>query len=178
MSAPAAGSRHVVLVGMMGVGKSTVGRALARAMERPFCDSDDAIVARTGRSVAEIFTSEGEPAFRAIEIEVMADLLDRDVPTVIAAAGGAVLAEATRRRLRRAGTVVWLSAPVETLLDRTASGAHRPALADDPAGTLARLSAERDALYAEVADLRVDATDPVDDVVDAVLAALVEGADR
>lgn len=178
MNAPAAGSRHVVLVGMMGVGKSTVGRALARAMDRTFCDSDDEIVARTGRSVAEIFAADGEPAFRALEIEVMADLLDRDEPSVIAAAGGAVLAEATRQRLRRAGTVVWLSAPVQTLVDRTASGAHRPALADDPAGTLTRLSAERDALYAEVADLRIDATDSVDVVVDAVLAALVEGADR
>lgn len=178
MNAPAAGSRHVVLVGMMGVGKSTVGRALARVMERPFCDSDDEIVARTGRSVAEIFAADGEPAFRAVEAEVMADLLDRDEPTVIAAAGGAVLADATRQRLRRAGTVVWLSAPIDTLVDRTASGVHRPALADDPVGTLARLSDERAALYAEVADRRVDATDSVDEVVDAVLAALVEGADR
>lgn len=177
MNAPAAGSRHVVLVGMMGVGKSTVGRALARALGRPFRDSDDEVVARTGRSVAELF-AEGEPAFREVEADVMADLLDDDEPLVIAAAGGSVLARATRRRVRDAGTVVWLSAPIDTLVDRTATGTHRPALADDPVGTLARLSAERAALYEEVADLRVDATAPVGDVVDAILDALVERAGR
>jgi len=178
MNAPAAGSRHVVLVGMMGVGKSTVGRALARVMDRPFFDSDDEVVARTGRTVTEIFAVDGEPAFREVESEVMADLLARDVPGVIAAAGGSVVAPSTRRRLAQSAIVVWLTAPVDTLVSRTATGTHRPALATDPVGTLTRLSSEREALYAEVADLRVDATESVDDVVGTILEGLAEGADR
>lgn len=101
-----ADSRHLVLIGMMGVGKSTVGRALARALGRPFLDSDDAVEARSGRTVADIFAADGEAAFRAVEAEVMAALLDDPRPSVIAAAGGSVLDAGTRERLRSAGTVV------------------------------------------------------------------------
>lgn len=165
---------HVVLVGMMGVGKSTVGRALAVALGRDFVDSDDEVVSRTGRSVTEIFATDGEAAFRVVEAEVMAELLAVDRPSVIAAAGGAVLAESTRRRLADAGTVVWLRAPVEVLVERIAGGTHRPALADDPQGALERMASERAALYAEVADLTVDATRPVDTVVAEIAAAVAE----
>ena len=173
MSAPAPGRPgHVVLVGMMGVGKTTVGRRLAEALRRPFSDSDLEVEARTGRTVRAIFETEGEPAFRAIEAQVMADALATPEPTVIAAAGGVVLDPANREQLRRAGTVVWLRAPVVVLVDRVASGAHRPAVEADPAGTLQQMEDTRTALYTEVADVVVDSSLPVTEVVAEVLSAV------
>ena len=164
--------RHVVLVGMMGVGKSTVGRRVAEELGRPFSDSDAVIEARTGRTVAEIFAHEGEPAFRSLETEVLAAVLDDPTPTVVAAAGGVVLDPGNRAALRRAGTVVWLQAPVGLLVERVAGSTHRPALEADPAGTLARLAEGREELYAEVADLVVDAARPVDEVVERIVATV------
>lgn len=163
---------HVVLVGMMGVGKSTVGRRLAASMARPFHDSDDEVVARAGRPVAEIFATDGEPAFRALEATVMADLLVDPEPAVIAAAGGAVLDPTTRASLRGAGTVVWLRAPVDVLVDRTAGGTHRPALADDPRAALVRMESDRADVYASVADLVIDTDATVDDVVGTIRRAV------
>jgi shikimate kinase len=164
----------VVLVGMMGVGKTTVGRRVAEALGRSFADSDAVIEARTGRTVREIFETDGEQAFRVLEARVLADAVDADEPAVIAAAGGVVLDPANRDVLRRAGTVVWLRAPVEVLVDRVATGDHRPLLADDPGGTLHRMEEHRTALYAEVADAVVDSARPADDVVHDVLAAVLD----
>jgi shikimate kinase len=160
---------HVVLVGMMGSGKTTVGRRVAAVLGRPFADSDEIIEARTGRTVAEIFAAEGEPAFRAIETEVLAECLAVAEPTVVAAAGGVVLEAENRHRLVEAGTVVWLKVPVGTLVVRVAGSTHRPLLDDDPAGTLAELSEAREALYLEVADLTLDASQPLDDVVGLII---------
>lgn len=171
---PTSAGRHVVLVGMMGVGKSTVGRRVADALGRPFSDSDAVIEARTGQTVAEIFAREGEPAFRTLETQVLAEVLDDPTPTVVAAAGGVVLDPANRTALRRAGTVVWLQAPLELLVERVAGSAHRPALADDPAGTLARLAEGREGLYAEVSDLLVDAARPLDEVVARIVETVRE----
>jgi shikimate kinase len=168
------GPRHVVLVGMMGVGKSTVGQRVAARLGRPFSDSDAVIEARTGRTVAQIFAHEGEPAFRALETEVLAEVLADTEPTVVAAAGGVVLDATNRDALRRAGTVVWLQAPVNMLVERVAGSTHRPAIDDDPAGTLARLADGREGLYGEVADLLVDAALPVDEVVERIVAAVRE----
>lgn len=173
MSAPAPGRPgHVVLVGMMGVGKTTVGRRLAEVLGRPFSDSDLEVEARTGRTVREIFDADGEPAFRALESQVMADALAAPEPTVIAAAGGVVLDPANREQLRRAGTVVWLRAPVVVLVDRVATGSHRPAVEADPAGTLQQMEDTRTALYTEVADVVVDSSLPVAEVVSRVLRAV------
>jgi len=145
--------RHVVLVGMMGAGKSSVGRALAAELGRPLYDSDEMIEQRAGRSVREIWQADGEPVFRALETETLIEALDADEPAVIAAAGGIVLAEANRRALVDSDAyVVWLVAGVELLLDRVRNGMHRPLLDDDPEGTLRRLHSEREALYQEVAD--------------------------
>ena len=163
---------HVVLVGMMGVGKTTVGLRLADALGRPFADSDALIEARTGRTVREIFAADGEPAFRAVESEVLADSLAATSPTVIAAAGGVVLDPANRALLRRAATVAWLQAPVSVLVDRVAAGEHRPAVEADPEGTLSRMEQARSELYAEVADVVVDSSRPVPDVVAQVIAAV------
>lgn len=148
---------HVVLVGLSGTGKSSVGRRIAARLDRPFVDADTAIEERARRTVREIFATDGEPAFRELEAEVMADLLATDDRSVIAAGGGAVVTEATRKLLREPDVfVVWLTATPEFLASRLSEKPHRPLLDADPVGTLTRLAAERDAWYADVADVTVD----------------------
>lgn len=162
---------HLVLVGMMGAGKSTVGRAVAERLGRPLLDSDQMIEARTGRTVRQIFESEGEEAFRLIEAQVLADALASPQPVVIAAAGGVVLREQNRKALRDAhARVVWLSAAPTLLAERVRHGAHRPLLDDDPLGTLTRMYEDREPLYREVADAIVRVDDrSVGEIVEAVL---------
>jgi shikimate kinase len=173
MASSARSAEHVVLVGMMGSGKTTVGRALARRLHRPFVDSDAKVEGRTGRTVREIFEAEGEPAFRRHERVALLDAVASPVPAVIAAAGGVVLDPANRVSLRSAGTVVWLRAPVAVLGRRVASGDHRPLLRDDPEAVLARLGLEREPLYLEVADHVIDVDDlPPDEGVERVVSAL------
>ncbi|MGD9703625.1 MAG: shikimate kinase [Acidimicrobiia bacterium] len=163
--------KHLVLIGMMGVGKTTVGRLVAERLGRQLYDSDALIEERTGRTVREIFASDGEDAFRALESEVLMEALAHAEPLVIAAAGGVVLRPENRAALRDAhARVVWLSAAPELLVERVRSGGHRPLLDDDPEGTLQRMHEQRAALYREVADaiVRVDGRS-VGEVVDAVL---------
>ena len=149
--------RHLVLVGLSGSGKSSVGRRVAALLQRPFRDADDEIEERTGRSVREIFATDGEPAFREIEADVMADLLAFSEPSVIAAGGGAVVTESTRKLLTEPDVfVVWLTATPEFLASRTSKKAHRPLLDGDAAGSLARLLDERARWYEEVADVTYD----------------------
>ena len=158
----------------MGSGKSTVGRRVAARLGRRLRDSDAEVEARTGRTVREIFETDGEPAFRAEEARALAEALADPVPAVVAAAGGVVLDPANRDRLRAAGTVVWLDAPPEDLARRVGSRNHRPLLGDDPLVALRRLDGERRPLYEEVADHVVPVgRRPVDDGVADVLA-LVE----
>ncbi len=163
--------RHVVLVGMMGVGKTTVGRLLANRLQRPLFDSDRMIEQRTGRTVREIFETDGEAAFRVLETDALSEALDSKPPAVIAAAGGVVLSPTNRAALTTdASYVVWLSARVEVLAGRVRSGAHRPLLADDPEAVLRRLDEVREPLYHEVADgiVSVDGRSP-NEVAQAVL---------
>lgn len=156
MGDAAAGRRHVVLVGLMGVGKSTVGRRLAKELQRPFADLDEQAELRAGMTIPTMFRDLGEDAFRRTETEVLADLLSRESPLVIAGGGGVVTGPANRAALAAAGAyVVWLRASAEFLADRT-DATHRPLLADDPRATLARLLIERTPLYDEVADVAVD----------------------
>ena len=144
---------HLVLVGMMGVGKSTVGRMVAAELDRPLYDSDEMIENRTGRTVREIWSTDGEPAFRALETQTLLEALDDAEPSVIAAAGGVVLSERNRDALKDADAhVVWLLADVEVLLDRVRNGKHRPLLDDDPEATLRRMYDDRASLYQDVAD--------------------------
>jgi shikimate kinase len=148
---------HLVLVGMMGVGKSTVGRILASRLRRQFIDSDEEVEARTGRTVREIFEADGEAAYRPLESDALMDALDWPEPAVIAAAGGVVLSAENRSALKeRAGVIVWLRAETTVLAVRAPSGGHRPLLDQDPTGALARLAAEREPLYREVADVAID----------------------
>jgi shikimate kinase len=163
--------QHLVLVGMMGAGKSTVGRVLAERLDRQLLDSDAMIEQRTGRTVREIFAADGEAAFRAVETEVLRDALASEPPAVIAAAGGVVLADENRRILRDGrARVVWLSADPGVLVDRVRAGGHRPLLDGDPAGTLRRMYDERETLYRSVADAIVSVDGrSVGEVVEAVL---------
>ena len=161
---------HVVLVGMMGAGKTTIGRRLARRLDRPFVDSDEQVEARTGRTVREIFEADGEPAFRKLETEALCEALSSPTPSVIAAAGGTVLAEVNRAAMRDAGTVVWLRADPSVLAQRVRNGTHRPLLADDPATVLRKLDADRRDLYESVAHHVVDtARRKPEDVVAAIV---------
>lgn len=153
------GARHVVLVGLMGSGKSTVGRKVAARLERPFVDTDEELAARTGRSVRDWFTEAGEEGFRDAEAALLTDLLAARQPTVIAAGGGVVV-RAENRAALGAALVVWLDADPTFLASRVSRRDHRPLIDDDPEGTLARLHADRSDWYREVAD-EVVAVDPV-----------------
>jgi shikimate kinase len=151
-------TRHVVLVGLMGSGKTTVGRRLAAALDRDFIDADEALEEIADRTIAEIFEADGEAAFRAIEADVLEELLEHHRPAVIASGGGVVLREDSRQRLRGPEvTVVWLDAGPAFLASRVEAKSHRPLLAGEaPArDVLARLHAERAPLYEAVADLTV-----------------------
>ncbi|WP_040492892.1 shikimate kinase [Ilumatobacter nonamiensis] len=163
--------RHLVLVGMMGAGKSSVGRVLARRLDRELFDSDEMIEARAGRTVREIWRDEGEPVFRQLETDVLGDAIAAEEPSIIAAAGGVVLSDENREVLKGSGAhVVWLLADVDLLLERVRNGMHRPLLDDDPEGTLRRMYEERSALYQDVADAIVSVDNrSVHDVAGAVL---------
>jgi shikimate kinase len=166
-------SGHLLLVGMMGSGKTTVGRLLARRLGRPFFDSDDEVVQATGRTIPEIFESDGEAAFRAEERRALQAAVASPTPVVVAVAGGAVLDPRNRALLQRAGTVVWLRADPGTLAGRVGDGTGRPLLGDDPPAALRRLAAERTPLYEQVADVVVDVEGAAPAaVVEEVLAAV------
>ncbi|HEX7007402.1 MAG TPA: shikimate kinase [Alphaproteobacteria bacterium] len=164
--------KSVVLVGLMGAGKTRVGRQLATRLGLDFVDADAEIEAAAGCSITEIFDRYGERAFRDGERRVMRRLLDGPV-RVLATGGGAFMDPTTRARVRERGISVWLRADLETLLARVARRNNRPLLADrDHRTTLAALIKERYPIYAE-ADIVVDSTDgPVRDTVDKVIAAL------
>ena len=141
--------RPVVLVGMMGVGKSTVGRKLATLLHLDFSDADDAIEEAAQMSVSDIFDRFGEANFRDGERRVIARLLDGG-PAVIATGGGAFVQEETRRMILERGIAVWLDADVETLVERVRRKDTRPLLkGGDPREIVARLKAEREPAYAE-----------------------------
>ena len=166
-----AADQHLVLVGLMGSGKTTVARIAAERLGRQVIDSDAVIEQATGRTVREIFIEDGEDAFRSLETAALLDALADPVPAVIAAAGGVVLREQNRVALKQANArVVWLCARPEMLVERVTSGAHRPLLDDDPEGTLQRMHDQREKLYREVADaiVLVDHRSP-NEVAEAVL---------
>jgi shikimate kinase len=147
---------RVVLVGLPGTGKSRVGAALARLLGVAFADSDDLIVQQTGRSVSEIFSHQGEPAFRQLEADMIAQALD-GFDGVLALGGGAVTTESVRQDLLASGVlVVQLSARPDELLRRMPDGGRRPLLAGDAPARLAELTEARAGLYAEVASVTVD----------------------
>jgi shikimate kinase len=141
--------RPVVLVGMMGVGKSTVGRKLAALLHLPFCDADDEIEEAAQMSVSEIFERFGEPYFRDGERRVIARLLAGG-PSIIATGGGAFVQEQTRKQILDGGIAVWLDSDLDTLVERVGRRNTRPLLKNgDPREIVGRLKAEREPFYAE-----------------------------
>lgn len=162
----------VALVGLMGSGKSTVARLVAARSDRAAIDLDELIAEREGRTVAEIFSSDGEGAFRALELAALAEALDSGERLVVATGGGVVTTASARALLTAHATVVWLDAPVDVLVERVGSGDGRPLLSPDPRTALESLAARRRAFYAEVADVVVDASASPDVVATRITDAL------
>ncbi len=164
--------RTIVLVGLMGVGKTTVGRRLATLMRLPFVDADHAIEDAAGCTISEIFARYGEPEFRDGERRVITRLLEGP-RHVLATGGGAFMHPATRAAIRKRGISIWLRADVNLLLDRVGRKSNRPLLqTGDPRATMERLVKERYPVYAE-ADLTIESRDgPHDRVVRAIIQAL------
>lgn len=147
---------NIFLVGMMGAGKTTIGKALARKLDRQFFDTDQVIAQRTGVAIPIIFEIEGEDGFRSRESTVIRDLSQLS-NSVIATGGGVVLRERNREILKTAGTVIYLRASPDDLWRRTSRDRNRPLLQTaNPQQTLRDLYAQRDPLYHEVADIIVD----------------------
>jgi len=166
--------KPIVLIGLMGAGKTTVGRRLAQRMRLPFVDADHEIEAAAGMSVADIFERFGEPYFRDGERRVIARLVD-GAPKVIATGGGAFMNEGTRALILERGLAVWLDAEPGVLADRVSRRDTRPLLrGKDPETVLAELAAIRNPFYA-LAPIRVQSVAaPHDATVDAILKAIRE----
>ena len=175
-------ARHaIVLVGLMGSGKTTVGKRIAQELGYAFVDSDDVVASTAGKSVREIFAQDGEAVFRQCESEAIKSVLaDRQSSVVLATGGGAVISSDNRSLIsEQASTVVWLDASVEDLVVRTKSGVTRPLLDGDAATTLQSLSSQRSAWYDEVATVRIDTRGKsVAKVCSAVMDAIRAGADH
>jgi shikimate kinase len=166
-------TRHVVLVGLMGAGKSAVGRKLSTVVGAPFMDADDAIVEAAGMSIPDIFASHGEPEFRALERRVIARLLIGP-PHFLALGGGAFIDPLTRERVAARGFSVWLRADLDTLVARTGrKKGTRPLLeAGNPRTILAELMERRYPVYAE-ANMTIDTGDqPLDMLVHELIGRL------
>jgi shikimate kinase len=168
----ALGPRSIVLVGMMGAGKSTIGRRLAARLRLPFTDADTEIEAAAGMSIPEIFETHGEAYFRDGEARVIARLLS-DGPAVLATGGGAFMREETRNCIRAKAISLWLRADADVIMRRVRRRADRPLLQTaDPEGTVNRLLGEREPVY-QSADLTISSRDvPHDRIVEECLEAL------
>lgn len=165
----------------MGSGKTTVGKVAADRLGIEFADTDQVVESRAGITVQEMFAKSGEEAFREAESGALAELLERREPLIVAAGGGAVLADANRRLMGDQARVVWLRTTVATLAERVGSGEGRPLLSgdateEDAIARLARIESERAAIYASLADFVVDtdgrsAESVAEEVIAAVAAA-------
>ncbi|MFO0987502.1 MAG: shikimate kinase [Alphaproteobacteria bacterium] len=171
-------NRPIVMVGMMGAGKSAIGRRLAQRLGVPFVDADAEIERAAGATIAEIFEKHGEAAFRDGERRVIARLLEAPAG-VLATGGGAFMDPETRARIKERAITVWLKADLDTLVERVSRRGHRPLLKNgDPREILARLIALRDPVYAE-ADITVETGHaPAAATVERVIEALAAFRDR
>jgi len=170
----ALGPRSIVLIGLMGAGKTAVGRRLANRLELPFIDADTEIELAAGTSISEIFAQHGESYFRQGERKVIKRLLEGG-PQVLATGGGAYMTGETRANIKARGLSVWLKADLRVLLKRVGRRDNRPLLAgDDPEKVMKRLIEERYPIYAE-ADVTVESRDvPHDVIVGAVIEAIAD----
>jgi shikimate kinase len=152
---------HLVLVGMMGSGKSAVGREVARRLDRPFLDNDGLLEMQTGHTAEALLERDGESGLHRLEAAVLIGALNDETPAVVTAAAGVVLDEDCCARLDAAGFVIWLRARSATLADRIEHSGeeHRPFVADQPGAVLERLAPQREPRYAAIADAIVDTDD-------------------
>lgn len=166
--------RRVLLIGMMGVGKSTVGRVISERTGWPYVDNDDLLHDATGMYGADLLARQGEHALRDAEANVLTEILRREPPLVAGVAAGVVLRPEGRAKMTEdAAFVVWLRASTETLVQRIGQDRERAWLQPDPATALRKLAEGRDPLYAEVADLTIDVDGLESDVVaERILTAL------
>ena len=165
-------SKMIVLIGLMGSGKTTVGRALASRLNLVFRDSDEAVEKTAKTSVREIFENQGEEIFRKLESQALIDLCDARSSIVLAVAGGAIIAQSNRDLLQKnAQCIVWLDAPTPTLISRTGRGKHRPLLDGDPVGSLNKMRLDREPLYQQLATHHlVTQSLTIDEVVERVIS--------
>lgn len=165
--------KPLVLVGLMGAGKSAVGRRVASRLDIPFIDADTEIEKAAGCTISEIFVREGEDGFRAGERRVVARLLDTEPIHVLATGGGAFMEPGTRALINEKAISLWLRADLDVLFERVSRRSHRPLLKTaDPKGTLAGLMEQRYPVYAE-AELVVDSGEgPIGAMVERVMAAV------
>lgn len=169
----ALGARSIVLVGMMGVGKSTIGRRMALRLKLPFVDADTEIETAAHMTIPEIFAQRGEAEFREGERRVISRVLTTRAPLVLATGGGAFMNAETRERVKELGISVWLKAEPDVLMRRVRKRSNRPLLQTaDPEATLRRMLAEREPVYA-LADITILSSDePHEVVVGETIAAL------
>ena len=165
-------SKMIVLIGLMGTGKTTVGRALASRLNLVFRDSDEAVEKTAKTSVREIFENQGEEIFRKLESQALIDLCDARSSIVLAVAGGAIIAQSNRDLLQKnAQCIVWLDAPTPTLISRTGRGKHRPLLDGDPVGSLNQMRLDREPLYQQLATHHlVTQSLTIDEVVERIIS--------
>ena len=165
-------SKMIVLIGLMGSGKTTVGRALASRLNLVFRDSDEAVEKTAKTFVREIFENQGEEIFRKLESQALIDLCDARTSIVLAVAGGAIIAQSNRDLLQKnAQCIVWLDAPTPTLISRTGRGKHRPLLDGDPVGSLNKMRLDREPLYQQLATHHlVTQSLTIDEVVERIIS--------
>ena len=168
-------NNKIFLVGPMGAGKTTIGKQLAETLSMDFMDSDHEIETRTGVTIPHIFDVEGEEGFRRRE-EAMIDELTQKQNIVLATGGGAVIREINRRHLENRGTVIYLHASIDQLLERTSRDKNRPLLqTENPRAKLEELMAAREPLYRQIADIIIDTEQqPVNRVVMRIAQKLQE----
>lgn len=164
--------KPIVLVGLMGAGKTSVGRRLAKRLNIPFCDADEEIIKAAGCSIEDIFELYGEAAFRDGERKVIMRLLD-EAPMVFATGGGAFIDDTAREHIQKKGLSIWLQIPLETLIVRTEHRGSRPLLKNkDASSTLKSLMETRNPIY-ETADITINATDDTpDDTAETIIKEL------
>lgn len=170
----------VWLVGLPGVGKTSVGRASAQVLGWRFVDLDEEIASREAKAIPEIFAEGGEEAFRVAEVAALEAVAASDEAAVVALGGGAVVTRRCRDILASGGVAVWLEAPLVELVARLGSAQGRPLLAGDPATALLAMAQERMVLYEEVADLRVDTSgkETAEVAAEVAAGAVTNGAGR
>ena len=149
---------RIVLVGMMGSGKSTIGKLLSAATGWPYVDNDELVIRAAGATPRDLVAQRGEAAMRKAESEALRLGLRTPAPSVIGAAGGTILDPGDREQMRSNAIVAWMRADPDALESRAVGAAHRPWLDEDAAAWLRRTAAERDPLYASIADIVIDTT--------------------